>query len=355
MVIVNGSKRFEDVNELLEEIKNTKHIHPDHNELNYIRQLMERASQFDHNNATHAMQYHTQETRKPDNSRSSTAMHDMITAIHVGDPYGLMSHVLSYINEEEYDTDSFLDDFTKNDDETPWPQATEYVKWEKIKQMEDISFIGIEDVMTFIHNGQYEKCDLDGKEFYVFGQQYSFLNWPYSWSGRQLIDHVNSEEAKQEPVYRVYDLDGVFGNDSSRTIRERCYDEWKRDTTNVIKEMWQSFCTSTPYILESNLLRIKLSHSNGDIDETRNGLSFNLLRDIYNVHKCFLFANYHSIHYGTAQFANDIQNCKHFNSSTRQHIDSIAGDTIDLYPSYIIDDDMYAIGKYFFSATHTQD
>eukprot|EP01083_Nonionella_stella_P047347 126720_1 len=350
MVIVNGSKRFEDVNELLEEIKNTKHIHPDHNELNYIRELMERARQFDRNNATHAMQYHTnhnphiqdahatnntQERRQPENARSSTAMYDMITAIHVGDPYGLMSHVLSYINEEEYDTDSFLDDFTKNDDETPWPQATEYVKWEKIKQMEDISFIGIEDVMTFIRNGQYEQSDLYGK-VYVLDHEDS--NKPYLWSGRQLIDHLSSEEAKQQPVYCIYDLDGLFGNDNSQTIRERCYDEWKRDTTNVIKAMWK-----TPYILESNLLRIKLSHSHGVIDETCNGLSFNLLRDIYNVHKCFLFANYHSIHYGTAQFANDIQNCKHFNSSTRQQIqnigiDSIAGDTINLYPSFIIDD-----------------
>eukprot|EP01083_Nonionella_stella_P067025 177008_1 len=48
MVIVNGSKRFENTDELLEEIKNKNHIHQD--EVNYIRELIERARQFYHSN-----------------------------------------------------------------------------------------------------------------------------------------------------------------------------------------------------------------------------------------------------------------------------------------------------------------
>eukprot|EP01083_Nonionella_stella_P126176 381767_1 len=80
MVIVSGNKRFEDVNELLEEIKNKKHIH--HNELNYIRELMERATQFDlNNNDKYATHYHSERTQK------RCDMDDILIALDdTGDP-----------------------------------------------------------------------------------------------------------------------------------------------------------------------------------------------------------------------------------------------------------------------------
>eukprot|EP01083_Nonionella_stella_P165976 553600_1 len=44
MVIINGDKIFEDINELLEEIRNKAHV--GHNEIHYIHQLMQRAKRF---------------------------------------------------------------------------------------------------------------------------------------------------------------------------------------------------------------------------------------------------------------------------------------------------------------------
>eukprot|EP01083_Nonionella_stella_P251479 867629_1 len=48
MVIVKGKKQFNDMDKLLEELKNTKRIHQ--HEIQYIRRLMERAIQFHHHN-----------------------------------------------------------------------------------------------------------------------------------------------------------------------------------------------------------------------------------------------------------------------------------------------------------------
>eukprot|EP01083_Nonionella_stella_P276228 938448_1 len=89
-----------------------------------------------------------------------------------------------------------------------------------------------------------------------------------------------------------------------------------------------------------------------DIDRNSEGLSFNLLIDIYNVHKCFLFGNYHFQHYDVEQFADDIEKSKHLNPQTKKCIKNSGFEdhitTIDLYPSYIIDDDMYETCKYLF-------
>eukprot|EP01083_Nonionella_stella_P091157 254771_1 len=385
MVIVNGNKRFEDVNELLEEIKNKKHIH--HNELNYIRELMERASQFDRNNASYAMRYHTDhtphiqdahaannvhETSEADDKRFRIDMADILSTFDAIDDKRLTHGVLSFLNDEQYDTESFIYDFNKND--RKMPQFAECITWEKVKQMKDISVIKIEDVLKFIRNKQYKESDLDGKEVYLVYYQQD-TNKPIVYetgyedrqtrrtNGRALIaflDSRHSKECKENPQkYGIYDLDGLFGDCNSQTMRERCCDEWRTKTKNIIKDFWESQWTSIPSHFESssNLLRIKLIYSNRDIDDAHHGLSFHLLYDIYNVHKCFLFANYHSIHYDTVQFVNDIQNCKHFDSSIKRCIrnigfeDTIIANTIDLYPSYIIDDDMYAICKYFFCAS----
>eukprot|EP01083_Nonionella_stella_P091158 254772_1 len=158
MVIVNGNKRFEDVNELLEEIKNKKHIH--HNELNYIRELMERASQFDHNDATSSTHLHTAVDK-----RCRVDMDDVLIAFD-DDDQRLARRVLSYINEEQYDTDPSLYDSNKTGHKIP--QFTDYVaRWRWIKQMKGVSSIKIKDVLTFIRNKQYEESDLSEKEVYL--------------------------------------------------------------------------------------------------------------------------------------------------------------------------------------------
>eukprot|EP01083_Nonionella_stella_P312260 1116262_1 len=90
-------------------------------------------------------------------------------------------------------------------------------------------------------------------------------------------------------------------------------------------------------------------------DATSDGLCFDLLCDIYNVHKCFLFANYQFKHYDVNEFADHIEQCKHLNPQTKQYIAGIALEdhitTLNLYPSHIIDDDMYQICKYWFCAS----
>eukprot|EP01083_Nonionella_stella_P102299 290916_1 len=46
---------------------------------------------------------------------------------------------------------------------------------------------------------------------------------------------------------------------------------------------------------------------NDDIDAQCEGFTFNLLLDIYNTHKCFLFANYHLQHYSIAEYQKAIK------------------------------------------------
>eukprot|EP01083_Nonionella_stella_P129955 394361_1 len=108
------------------------------------------------------------------------------------------------------------------------------------------------------------------------------------------------------------------------------------------------------YNNESDFLSKK--ELNQDIDDDLCGLNAMMLYDIYNVHKCFLFANYHFQSFTTNQFIKCIQNSlnvsgrnKLFMSKVKEFIKRIQ--TVNLYPEYIIDDDMYHIWKYFFAAS----
>eukprot|EP01083_Nonionella_stella_P149751 476036_1 len=78
----------------------------------------------------------------------------------------------------------------------------------------------------------------------------------------------------------------------------------------------------------------------------------NHLHDVYNVHKCFLFTNYHFKHYNVKEFTEDLQNCKHLQNCTDLTFKEDDFATLNLYPSYIIDDDMSNICKYFFCGSH---
>eukprot|EP01083_Nonionella_stella_P066540 175280_1 len=93
-----------------------------------------------------------------------------------------------------------------------------------------------------------------------------------------------------------------------------------------------------------------------DTSLNSDGLTFHLLIDIYNVHKCLLFSNEHFKDYDVNEFVKDIQDSTHLNPQTKQRIKSIGFEdkitTINLYPSYIIDDDMYQTCKYLFCASH---
>eukprot|EP01083_Nonionella_stella_P239450 838037_1 len=183
---------------------------------------------------------------------------------------------------------------------------------------------------------------------------------------RRILSHLNEEEYDTDAL--IDDLHDdvarylnkaqpISQSDTSPEIRLKYYnyDEWMRNTKKIVNGIWAS---NSPYST-SNLLQIdiKLLHSHENIDSQCGGLNVELLHDIYNVHKCFLLGNYHFTHYDVSQFSKDIQNCKYLKPNIKKYIESVAIEssitttTIDLYPSYIIEDDMYAACKYFFCAS----
>eukprot|EP01084_Bolivina_argentea_P073382 133173_1 len=107
----------------------------------------------------------------------------------------------------------------------------------------------------------------------------------------------------------------------------------------------------------------KIGYGN-DIDIAFAGLNIDILYDIYNVHRCFIFANYQFTQYETNTFIENIEhnNFLNPNKKNKRFITKIKKlmqqnkeyfiPTIDLFPQYAIEDDMYDIWKYFFAASH---
>eukprot|EP01084_Bolivina_argentea_P308899 534236_1 len=99
-----------------------------------------------------------------------------------------------------------------------------------------------------------------------------------------------------------------------------------------------------------------------DIDEKFTGLNVQTLYDIFNIHNCFLFANYQFCQYGKSTFWANVITNNYFNpnrietpSATKilkwllNHDKWIP--EIELFPQFIIDDDIYDIWRYFFAAS----
>ena len=82
-----------------------------------------------------------------------------------------------------------------------------------------------------------------------------------------------------------------------------------------------------------------------------------LIQDIFDVHRAFIFCNYHFEQYSTKKFQTDILN----NAKDYLGIDflnqNILNDNIKLntkfkfFPQYIIDDDIFEIFQYIFEVT----
>eukprot|EP01083_Nonionella_stella_P089742 250502_1 len=341
MVIVNGDTRFENVNELLEEIQDRTHIQQD--EMNYIRQLIQRAKLFHENNEipskgqVHGCMLH---------------MNDILAPIYKSDDGTMQKRVIQYINDAEYDTDNAIDDLNcaVEDANQAISQSPQPLAFKHIQDMKNVQSIDLEVVQKLANNKQFQDTDLEGKEVCIASRAY-----PQLLSVRGLIELIRSAEWVQNAhKYMIYDLDGVFSDDDSLTIRERYYDEWQKNTKRIINDIWTADQRSNLLYLDSDLLQIKL-HSNENIDPKDDGLSFSLrtvLYDIYNVHKCFLFDNCHFEHYKASQFTTDVCN-NALDPQMKQFAELHEHDitTINLYPSYIIDDDMYTICNYFFCAS----
>eukprot|EP01083_Nonionella_stella_P288927 983217_1 len=274
METVNGRKRFENINQLLEEMKQTYDF--ELNEINSFVQLMNSAKLFYHSNhpilnvalrAKHVLDRANDVSdtavlaaSKSDDKSNMVHMNDILAIIRADNATRAMRGVIQYIHDEEYDTDSLIDDLH----ETAFP------------------------------------------------------------------NDANTLCVKQKYYNR---------------------DEWIRNTRTVVIRMWQTTrYTSILTYHHSNLCRMKILCSNA------NGLSFNVLHDIYNTHQCFLFANYHFKHYDVNQFINDIQNCEDLPVDTVTRIQTIGIEdsivTLNLHLPFVIHDNMYKMCKYFVSASH---
>eukprot|EP01084_Bolivina_argentea_P239394 402373_1 len=75
-------------------------------------------------------------------------------------------------------------------------------------------------------------------------------------------------------------------------------------------------------------------------------LQYSLLQDIFDVHRAFLFTQYHFRDYNLNQFLQTIP-------ETKEHIDELQqiSPTFNFNPSYIINDDLFEIARYLFATT----
>ena len=114
------------------------------------------------------------------------------------------------------------------------------------------------------------------------------------------------------------------------------------------------------------LIYITHSYSDGDmrrLDLTSNmykyfdsqtiGLNMAVLIDIYNVHQLYRFKNFHFKAYPIREFKSDIvrNGNEHFGVNfTQKHLENIAiqSDENKLFPTHIINDDMFQILAYHF-------
>eukprot|EP01084_Bolivina_argentea_P279320 477519_1 len=97
-----------------------------------------------------------------------------------------------------------------------------------------------------------------------------------------------------------------------------------------------------------------------DIDVKFHGLNVDTLYDIHNIHNCFLFSKYQFSEYKIKTFSNDITNNIYFNFykvdtpfilTVKSLIKPTKIPEIDLFPQYIIDDDICDVWNYFFAAS----
>eukprot|EP01084_Bolivina_argentea_P230416 388678_1 len=149
-------------------------------------------------------------------------------------------------------------------------------------------------------------------------------------------------------------IDQVLNELKKTKIKKKKIQEIEID---YIKQLTERALAFKPSLQDHNRENNKPS---GTFDSDVDGLCIDTLHDIYNIHRCFLFTNYRLIEYPQAKFLNDFQNNKYFskykaNSVFSHMIKSIESNqipSIDLFPQYIIDDDMYTIWNIFFATSH---
>eukprot|EP01083_Nonionella_stella_P288409 981444_1 len=228
MEIINGNTRFENMDDLLKNIKNSTHIHQ--SEVNYIRQLMERAKLF-HDNAFQTIADEARNTRwSPERVRndkiSTVHMNDILdTMIKASDDVVKMRYVLMYINDKQYDTDDVIDDLNRA------------------------------AIYELIEN-------TDGQS----------IASPYFEEDQPIRSVANFMSNSRDACLLSDDTYEITG---SQNIIERFPEKIKKHTQKIINNIWTSNCVANEAYFESNLLRINTVHSNKHIDPQYDGLTFN--------------------------------------------------------------------------------
>eukprot|EP01083_Nonionella_stella_P232592 820325_1 len=100
-----------------------------------------------------------------------------------------------------------------------------------------------------------------------------------------------------------------------------------------------------------NQLQYHCVDENEDTSQYKDGLNESLLMDIYDVHRIFVFANFNFTDYTTHHFKTDIN--KAFGEQfieTHAHNVSLEP-RFNLYPVYIIDDDIFRVFEYHFGVS----
>eukprot|EP01083_Nonionella_stella_P131515 399616_1 len=325
METVNGRKRFENINQLLEEMKQTYDF--ELNEINSFVQLMNSAKLFYHSNhpilnvalrAKHVLDRANDVSdtavlaaSKSDDKSNMVHMNDILAIIRADNATRAMRGVIQYIHDEEYDTDSLIDDLHEtafpNDANTLCVKQKYYNRDEWIRNTRTV-------VIRMWQTTRYT----------------SILTYHHSNLCRMKILCSNANGLSFNVLHDIYNTHQcfLFANYHFKPTRY----------------------TSILTYHHSNLCRMKILCSNA------NGLSFNVLHDIYNTHQCFLFANYHFKHYDVNQFINDIQNCEDLPVDTVTRIQTIGIEdsivTLNLHLPFVIHDNMYKMCKYFVSASH---
>ena len=78
-----------------------------------------------------------------------------------------------------------------------------------------------------------------------------------------------------------------------------------------------------------------------------------ILEDIYSVHSVLLFATYRFKSYTHQEFIRNVKSSQYNGYIKEESLEKAVTsmNSINLYPSFIIDDDLYQIWKYLFAAS----
>eukprot|EP01084_Bolivina_argentea_P159521 277810_1 len=333
MVIVN-KETYENVssqnaNNMLSALKQYRNIHA--NERKYISNLIKRAEYFDPKQPSTYYKYYSsvQQYTFLDNTHFWTHLSNGNELIFCN----------QYFMNEEYDSDAFLEDVKA---QNLVHESNVCIEIGKITA-DAWKFISwIAQHATFLYqivsgNEMVSNVNLVN----VYYSQYSnlvtesflpkhtlsetFLNYTTDCMSNQQIklytEYLQDEE---------YDSDAIM--DDIRPLNLSTSNILKAVKTNEFATLLIDYVHAVSFRLWDHL---KIS------GKRRAQSRFTTFWDVYNVHNCFLFSNYKFTNYEEPIFRDNVKSKAHLSFIPK----TIS--TVNLYPQYIIDDDMYSTWCFF--------